>query len=116
MYAIRSYYVLKDAIVMFEKEITEKEFLSKKRNPNITLQQIERLKEQYIVRNPKYVITSYSIHYTKLYDSDDGLREEEKAKIKHAEKFFGGQVKIEFKTQFTNNKIVDLIKEIAIIE
>ena len=53
---------------------------------------------------------------TKDVGSDDGLREEEKAKIKHAEKFFGGQVKIEFKTQFTNNKIVDLIKEIAIIE
>lgn len=49
---------------------------------------------------------------TKDVGSDDGLREEEKAKIKHAEKFFGGQVKIEFKTQFTNNKIVDLIKEI----
>jgi len=53
---------------------------------------------------------------TKDVGSDDGLREEEKAKIKHAEKFFGGQVKIEFKTQFTNNKIVDLIKEIAFIE
>lgn len=53
---------------------------------------------------------------TKDVGSDNGLREEEKAKIKHAEKFFGGQVKIEFKTQFTNNKIVDLIKEIAIIE
>ena len=53
---------------------------------------------------------------TKDVGSDDGLREEEKAKIKHAEKFFDGQVKIEFKTQFTNNKIVDLIKEIAIIE
>lgn len=46
----------------------------------------------------------------------DGLREEEKAKIKHAEKFFGGQVKIEFKTQFSNKKIVDLIKEISVNE
>ena len=53
---------------------------------------------------------------TKDVGSDDGLREEEKAKIKHAEKFFGGQVKIEFRKQFSNNKIVDLIKEIAIIE
>lgn len=53
---------------------------------------------------------------TKDVNSKDDLRDEEKFKIKHAEKFFGGQVKIEFKTQFTNNKIVDLIKEIAIIE
>lgn len=53
---------------------------------------------------------------TKDVGSDDGLREEEKAKIKHAEKFFGGQVKIEFRKQFSNNKIVDLIKEIAIAE
>ena len=53
---------------------------------------------------------------TKDVNSKDGLRDEEKYKIKHAEKFFDGKVKIEFKTQFTNNKIVDLIKEIAIIE
>lgn len=53
---------------------------------------------------------------TKDVNSKDGLRDEEKFKIKHAEKFFDGKVKIEFKTQFTNNKIVDLIKEIAIIE
>ncbi len=53
---------------------------------------------------------------TKDVNSKDGLREEEKAKIKHAEKFFGNKVKIEFKTQFTNNKIVDLIKEMAIVE
>jgi len=53
---------------------------------------------------------------TKDVGSDDALREEEKAKIKHAEKFFGGQVKFEFRKQFSNNKIVDLIKEIAIIE
>jgi len=53
---------------------------------------------------------------TKDVNSKDGLRDEEKYKIKHAEKFFDGKVKIEFKTQFTNNKIVDLIKEIAIIK
>ena len=53
---------------------------------------------------------------TKDVNSKDGLRDEEKFKIKHAEKFFGDKVKIEFKTQFTNNKIVDLIKEIAIIK
>ncbi len=53
---------------------------------------------------------------TKDVNSKDGLRDEEKFKIKHAEKFFDGKVKIEFRTQFNNNKIVDLIKEIAIYE
>jgi type III restriction enzyme len=51
---------------------------------------------------------------TKDVNSEDGLREEEKLKIKHAEKFFGDKVKIHFKTQFSNNKIVDLIKEISV--
>lgn len=50
---------------------------------------------------------------TKDVNSKDGLRNEEKFKIKHAEKFFDGKVKIEFKTQFSNNKIVDLIKELS---
>jgi type III restriction enzyme len=50
---------------------------------------------------------------TKDVNSKDGLRDEEKFKIKHAEKFFDGKVKIEFRTQFSNNKIVDLIKEIS---
>lgn len=53
---------------------------------------------------------------TKDVNSKDGLREEEKFKIKHAEKFFDGKVKIEFKTQFSNNKIVDLIKELSVDE
>lgn len=53
---------------------------------------------------------------TKDVNSKDGLRDEEKFKIKHAEKFFDGKVKIEFKTQFSNNKIVDLIKELAVDE
>ena len=53
---------------------------------------------------------------TKDVNSKDGLRDEEKFKIKHAEKFFDGKVKIEFRTQFSNNKIVDLIKEISVNE
>ena len=53
---------------------------------------------------------------TKDVNSKDGLRDEEKFKIKHAEKFFDGKVKIEFKTQFNNNKIVDLIKELSVDE
>lgn len=50
---------------------------------------------------------------TKDVNSQDSLREEEKFKIKHAKKFFEGDVKIEFKTQFSNNKIVDLLKQIS---
>lgn len=53
---------------------------------------------------------------TKDVNSKEGLRDEEKFKIKHAEKFFDGKVIIEFRTQFSNNKIVDLIKEIAVNE
>lgn len=53
---------------------------------------------------------------TKDVNSKEGLRDEEKFKIKHAEKFFDGKVKIEFRTQFSNNKIVDLIKELAVNE
>ena len=53
---------------------------------------------------------------TKDVNSKDGLRDEEKFKIKHAEKFFDGKVKIEFKTQFSNTKIVDLIKELSVDE
>jgi type III restriction enzyme len=44
--------------------------------------------------------------------TEEGLRDEERAKIKHAEKFFGGKVKIEFKTQFDQDKIVDLIQNL----
>lgn len=51
---------------------------------------------------------------TKDVNSKDTLRDEEKFKIKHAEKFFAGKVKIEFRTQFSNTKIVDLIKEISV--
>lgn len=53
---------------------------------------------------------------TKNYPNESGLNAEEKQKIKHAEKFFGGNVKIKFRTQFSNNKMVDLIKELAVDE
>ena len=49
---------------------------------------------------------------TKNITTEKSLREEEKQKIKHAEKFFNGMVKIKFKTQFSNDKIMDLIGEI----
>ncbi|MBY0538407.1 type III restriction-modification system endonuclease [Patescibacteria group bacterium] len=46
--------------------------------------------------------------------TEEGLRDEERAKIKHAEKFFGGKVKIKFKTQFEQDKIVDLIQQLTV--
>lgn len=52
---------------------------------------------------------------TKNVQGEDSLRDEEKQKIKHAEHFFNGSVKIDFKTQFSNNKIVDLINEITCV-
>lgn len=53
---------------------------------------------------------------TKDVKTEDNLRDEEKFKIRHAEHFFGDDVKIKFRTQFSNNKIVDLIKEISFNE
>ncbi len=47
-----------------------------------------------------------------LHNITKRLDIKEKEKIRHAEKFFNDSVKIEFKTQFSNNKIVDLIGEI----
>jgi len=55
----------------------------------------------------------YFIVETKNVSSENSLREEEKQKIRHAEKFFNEDVKIKFKTQFSNNKIVELIGEIV---
>lgn len=65
----------------------------------------------------KYGDGAQKLHFiveAKNMGHKEGLREEEKFKIKHAEKFFNGQVKIEFKTQFSNHKIVDLINEIMV--
>ena len=49
---------------------------------------------------------------TKNVDNKNSLRNEEKQKIRHAELFFNQDVKIEFRTQFSSDKIVNLIKEI----
>lgn len=54
----------------------------------------------------------YFIVETKNVGSENELRDEEKYKIKYAEKFFNGKVKIEFKMQFSNNKIASLIKDL----
>jgi type III restriction enzyme len=55
----------------------------------------------------------YFIVETKNVAIDDTLREEEKYKIKHAEQFFNNEVKIVFKKQLSNDKILNLITEIT---
>ncbi len=45
--------------------------------------------------------------------SEESLRDEEKQKIRHAEKFFGDTIKIKFRKQFSNKKIETLIREIT---
>ena len=57
----------------------------------------------------------YFIVETKNAD-EESLRAEEIQKIKHAEKFFGDDIKIKFKTQFGNKKIATLIQEIMQIK
>lgn len=46
--------------------------------------------------------------------TEESLRNEEKQKIRHAEKFFGDTIKIKFRKQFSSKKIEDLIREIII--
>ncbi len=49
---------------------------------------------------------------TKNVSSMDELRQEERVKIKHAEKLFDGKLNIEFRTQFSGKQMKDLISEI----
>jgi type III restriction enzyme len=67
----------------------------------------------YVVKFKDQEQKLYFIVESKNAEGDEGLRGEEKYKIKHAEKFFGDLVKIKFRKQFSNNKMVDLIKEIG---
>lgn len=46
--------------------------------------------------------------------AEESLRNEEKQKIRHAEKFFGDTIKIKFRKQFSNKKIESLIREIIV--
>lgn len=46
--------------------------------------------------------------------TEESLRNEEKQKIRHAEKFFGDTIKIKFRKQFSNKKIENLIREIVV--
>jgi type III restriction enzyme len=66
----------------------------------------------YIIHNKNGDKKLHFIVETKDTEKES-IREEEKQKIKHAEKFFDNEIKIIFKTQFKNKNIVDLIKEIT---
>lgn len=58
---------------------------------------------------------SQKLHFiveTKDVNNQEDLRGAEIHRIRHAEQFFGGEVKIKFRKQFSNNKIVELINEI----
>ncbi len=58
---------------------------------------------------------SKKLHFiveTKNVSNENNLRKEEQQKIKHAEKLFNGDIKIQFKTQFSDKKITSLIKEV----
>lgn len=66
----------------------------------------------YVLNYEDNIKTLHFVVETKNTPGSNDLRQEEIHKIKHAEKFFEGKVKIEFTTQFSNDKIVDLIKGI----
>ncbi|WP_026777420.1 type III restriction-modification system endonuclease [Polaribacter sp. Hel_I_88] len=66
-------------------------------------------------------VLNYEDNSKKLYfvvetknTNEESLRNEEKQKIRHAEKFFGDTIKIKFRKQFSNKKIEDLIREIIV--
>ena len=54
----------------------------------------------------------YFIVETKNVDGEDSLRNEEKQKIKYAEKLYSDTIKIKFTTQFSSDKISTLIQNI----
>ena len=63
----------------------------------------------------KYEGGSQTMHFiveTKDVEGENVLRNEERIKIKHAEKLFGSQIDITFKTQFKNDEMVSLIGKV----
>lgn len=67
----------------------------------------------YVLKFKDNTKTLHFVVETKNLKGTTQLRQEEIHKIKHAEKFFEGKVKIEFTTQFSNDKMIDLIREVA---
>lgn len=66
----------------------------------------------YVVDYKNGEKTLHFVVETKNVKGDNELRPDELRKIKHAEIFFNGKVKIEFKKQFSGEKITALIKDI----
>lgn len=66
----------------------------------------------YVIKHTNNKKILHFVVETKDVVNKDGLRIEEEKKINHAEKLFGNAVKIEFRTQFSNVQIKDLIQEI----
>ncbi len=67
----------------------------------------------YVVKTKDNQILNFVVE-TKNVDRKDSLREEEKRKIKHAEVLFNKiseKVKVNFKTQFADDLVYDLIKQ-----
>lgn len=65
----------------------------------------------YVVKYPDGTQRLHFVVETKNYPGEEDLRKKELAKIRHAEQFFGGQVSIEFRTQFSNDDVANLINE-----
>ncbi|PIY10503.1 MAG: type III restriction-modification system endonuclease [Flexibacter sp. CG_4_10_14_3_um_filter_32_15] len=65
----------------------------------------------YVVKHKEGNKKLYFVVETKDTDEKQ-LRNEELQKIKHAEKFFDHKIKIQFKTQFSHQKMNELIREI----
>jgi len=68
----------------------------------------------YVVKTTEGDYLNFIIE-TKNVDSKDHLRKEEEQKIKHAQELFNQiskSVKVEFKTQFANDAIYDLIRNL----
>jgi type III restriction enzyme len=67
----------------------------------------------YVVKTKNNEIVNFVIE-TKNVISKDNLRKEENSKIKHAQRLFNNiskDVKVNFKTQFSSDKIIELIKK-----
>lgn len=65
----------------------------------------------YVLNNKDGNKKLYFVVETKNTD-EKSLRDEEKQKIKHAEKFFAHHIKIKFRKQFRSQKIISLIQEV----
>jgi type III restriction enzyme len=66
----------------------------------------------YVLKNKDGEEKLYFVLEAKNVESSYELRKAEIKKIKHAEKFFKDKVKFKFETQFSNQKIMDLIYKI----